>query len=74
MRATNRVSRIVAVSLSLMLLMSIGFISGCTSPTEEPVAAPHTQDGKPIPPEAANAPAAPGFEGGPKPKRGASPK
>lgn len=65
MRSRSHVSRIFAALLSLTALITVGLTAGCGTP-EEKVAGPKTQDGKPIPPEAANAPAAGGFEGGPK--------
>ncbi len=68
MRASSRVSRIFVGILSLTALVSVGLIAGCSPPEEEKSTEPTTQDGKPVPPEAKNAPAAGGFEGKPKMK------
>lgn len=63
--------RIIAALLSIGIV-GVVLIAGCSGP-EEKVPGPQTQDGKPVPPEAATAPAAGGFSDGPKPKKGGAP-
>lgn len=53
-----------APALILLILVAGGsLLAGCSKPPEDPpVNAMVTDDGKPAPPEAANAPAAPGMD------------
>ncbi len=50
-------------ALLLVVVGPIWLVSGCSKQPEEAPAAPMlTSDGKPVPPEALNAPAAPGMD------------
>jgi hypothetical protein len=56
--------------------MGLVVVTGCSKPPEEPDSSkPMTTDGKPVPPEAMRAPAAPGgFDGAGPPKKGGNQK
>lgn len=65
MRLLSSKAKRSSLLLSLILALLSGLVlSGCQNnePEELPVNARVTSDGKPAPPEAANAPAAPGMD------------